>query len=65
MGTGDPDVGTVKQVLSPAEQAIYDKNVQQRTNIGDVGITGSAALKDLSLIHIYWNDWNRQDAGCL
>lgn len=47
MGTGDPDVGTVKQVLSPAEQAIYDKNVQQRTNIGDVGITGSAALKDI------------------
>ena len=46
-GTGDPDVGTVKQVLSPAEQAIYDKNVQQRTNIGDVGITGSAALKDI------------------
>ena len=47
MGTGDPDVATVKQVLSPAEQAIYDKNVQQRTNIGDVGITGSAALKDI------------------
>ena len=46
-GTGDPDIGTVKQVLSPAEQAIYDKNVQQRTNIGDVGITGSAALKDI------------------
>ncbi len=47
MGTGDPDIGTVKQVLSPAEQAIYDKNVQQRTNIGDVGITGSEALKDI------------------
>ena len=46
-GTGDPDIGTVRQVLSPAEQAIYDKNVQQRTNIGDVGITGSAALKDI------------------
>lgn len=46
-GTGDPDVGTVTQKLSPAEQAIYDKNVQQRTNIGDVGITGSAALKDI------------------
>lgn len=46
-GTGDPDIGTVKQVLSPAEQAIYDKNVQQRTNIGDVGITGSEALKDI------------------
>jgi len=44
---GDPDVGTVTQQLSPAEQAIYDKNVQQRTNIGDVGITGSAALKDI------------------
>ncbi|HQO15936.1 MAG TPA: hypothetical protein PLG02_03145, partial [Methylotenera sp.] len=38
---------TVRQVLSPAEQAIYDKNVQQRTNIGDVGITGSEALKDI------------------
>jgi len=46
-GTGDPDVGTVRQVLSPAEQAIYDKNVRQRTNIGDVGITGSEALKDI------------------
>jgi hypothetical protein len=46
-GTGDPDVGTVTQKLSPAEQAIYDKNVQQRTNVGDVGITGSEALKDI------------------
>lgn len=45
--TGDPDVGTVTQTLSPAEQLIYDKNVQQRTNVGDVGITGSEALKDI------------------
>jgi len=45
--TGDPDIGTVTQTLSPAEQAIYDKNVQQRTNIGDVGITGSESLKDI------------------
>lgn len=44
---GDPDVGTVTQTLSPAEKAIYDKNVQQRTNIGDVGITGSESLKDI------------------
>jgi hypothetical protein len=44
---GDPDVGTVTQTLSPAEQLIYDKNVTQRTNIGDVGITGSEALKDI------------------
>jgi hypothetical protein len=46
-GTGDPDVGTVIQKLSPAEQAIYEKSVQQRTNVGDVGITGSEALKDI------------------
>ena len=46
-GSGDPDVGTVTQKLSPAEQNIYNKNVQQRTNIGDVGITGSEALKDI------------------
>lgn len=44
---GDQDIGTVTQTLSPAEQAIYDKNVQQRTNIGDVGITGSESLKDI------------------
>lgn len=44
---GDPDIGTVTQKLSPAEQLIYDKNVQQRTNVGDVGITGSEALKDI------------------
>jgi hypothetical protein len=44
---GDQDIGTVTQKLSPAEQAIYDKNVQQRTNVGDVGITGSEALKDI------------------
>jgi hypothetical protein len=44
---GDQDIGTVTQKLSPAEQAIYDKNVQQRTNIGDVGITGSESLKDI------------------
>lgn len=46
-GSGDPDVGNVVQTLSPAEQNIYNKNVQQRTNIGDVGITGSEALKDI------------------
>ena len=45
--TGDPDIGTVTQTLSPAEQNIYNKNVQQRTNVGDVGIQGSAALKDI------------------
>lgn len=44
---GDQDIGTVTQTLSPEEQAIYDKNVQQRSNIGDVGITGSEALKDI------------------
>lgn len=44
---GDQDIGTVTQTLSPAEQNIYNKNVQQRTNIGDVGITGSEALKDI------------------
>jgi hypothetical protein len=44
---GDQDIGTVTQTLSPAEKAIYDKNVQQRTNVGDVGITGSEALKDI------------------
>jgi hypothetical protein len=44
---GDQDIGTVTQTLSPAEKAIYDKNVKQRTNVGDVGITGSEALKDI------------------
>lgn len=45
--SGDPDVGTVTQTLSPAEQAIYDKGVTTRTNIGDAGITGSEYLKDV------------------
>jgi hypothetical protein len=45
--TGDPDIGTVTQTLSPAEKLIYDKSVTQRTNVGDVGITGSEALKDI------------------
>ena len=45
--SGDPDIGTVTQTLSPAEKEIYDKNVQQRSNIGDVGITGSESLKDI------------------
>ena len=44
---GNPDIPTVTQTLSPEEQAIYDKNVIQRTNIGDVGITGSESLKDI------------------
>ena len=43
----DPDVGTVTQTLSPAERNIYDKSVRQRTNIGDVGISGSQSLKDI------------------
>ena len=43
----DPDVGTVTQTLSPAEQAIYDKNVISRTNLGELGIQGSDALKSV------------------
>jgi hypothetical protein len=43
--TGDPDIGTVTQTLSPAEQAIYDKDVVSRTNLGDLSIQGSEALK--------------------
>ncbi len=45
--TGDQDIGTVTQTLSPDEQDIYDKNVEQRKNIGDVGISGSESLKDV------------------
>lgn len=45
--TGDPDVGTVTQKLSPSEQAIYDKGVETRTNVGNAGIAGSKYLEDV------------------
>jgi hypothetical protein len=47
MGSGDPNVGTVNQKLSPGEQAVYDKNLQARQNLGDLSITGSDALKGI------------------
>lgn len=46
-GSGDPDVATVTQNLSPAEQAIYNKDVVARTNLGDLSIQGSESLKDI------------------
>lgn len=45
--SGDPDVATVTQNLSPAEQAIYNKDVVARTNLGDLSIQGSESLKDI------------------
>lgn len=47
MGSGDPNVGTVKQTLSPGEQAVYNKNLQARQNLGDISISGSNALKSI------------------
>lgn len=47
LNSGDPDIGTVTQTLSPGEQEVYEKELQQRQNIGDVGITGSESLKDI------------------
>ncbi len=44
---GDPNIATVTQKLSPGEQAVYDKNLQSRQNIGDLGIAGSNALKNI------------------
>lgn len=47
MGSGDPNVGTVTQKLSPGEQAVYDKDLTARNNLGDLSITGSESLKDI------------------
>lgn len=51
---GDPDVGTMTQTFSPEQQALYDKSVQTKGLLGDLGITGATALqgvvgKDLDL----------------
>lgn len=46
-GSGDPNIGTVTQTLSPGEQQVYDKNLQTRQNIGDLSVTGSKSLQDL------------------
>jgi len=44
-GTGDPDVGTVTQTLSPGEQAVYETDLQSRKNLGDLSVQGSEALR--------------------
>ena len=41
----DPDIGTVTQTLSPSELALYNKDVQSRTGLADLAITGTNALK--------------------
>lgn len=42
---GDPDVGTVTQTFSPEQQALYEKSVQTKGLLGDLGITGATALQ--------------------
>lgn len=41
---GDPDVGTVFQEFSPEQQGLYDRQVQVKTLLGDLGIQGAQAL---------------------
>lgn len=36
---------TMTQVLSPEQQALYDKQTQTQANLGDLGIQGSEALR--------------------
>lgn len=43
--TYNGDIPTVNQTLSPGEQGVYDKNLTARTNLGDLSIQGSDALK--------------------
>lgn len=45
--SGDPDIATVTQTLSPGEQAVYNSNLKTRQNLGDLGIQGSNSLKDI------------------
>lgn len=47
MNSGDPDIPTVTQKLSPEQQALYDKRMQAQSNLGDLSITGSEALKGI------------------
>jgi hypothetical protein len=42
---GDPDQAQVTQTLSPEQQAIYNKQVQVKGLLGDLGITGANALQ--------------------
>ena len=45
--SGDPDVPTVTQKFSPEQQGLYDKSVQTKGLLGDLGIQGAASLKGL------------------
>lgn len=47
LGSGDPNIGTVRQTLSPGEQAVYNSNLQTRQNLGNLGIQGSNALSNI------------------
>lgn len=41
----DPNTPTITQKFSPEQQAIYDKQVAAKKNIGDLAVQGSDALK--------------------
>lgn len=44
---GDPDQAQVNQTFSPEQKALYDKSVQTKGLLGDLGITGATALQDV------------------
>lgn len=44
-GAADDDRPTLTQTFSPAEQALYDKSVQSKGLLGDLGIQGATALQ--------------------
>lgn len=42
-----PDQALVTQTFSPEQQALYDKSIQTKKLMGDLGVTGATALQDV------------------